>query len=117
MEEIRRGVGKRQEKGEGEEGLRKVRKEIEECRKTVDVIFSEVQNKLSLKEYETDLMEMRRRFEGMGRDLSGKANIKDVCVLADSKPSNSAFTQISTTSITPSEKSTKPSAPRWLKPT
>ena len=43
---------------------------------------------MSLKEYETDLIEIRKRFELLTKEISVKANIKDVCVLADSKPSN-----------------------------
>jgi hypothetical protein len=52
MQDLRRTLFKKQERGEcgsSEEGLRKVRREIEECRKTVDLIYNEVQSKLSLK--------------------------------------------------------------------
>lgn len=91
LQEVRRSVLlKRQERGEtasSEEGLRKVRREVEECRKTVDLIYNEVQSKLSLKEYEADLIEIRKRFESVTKEVGIKANIKDVCVLADSKPS------------------------------
>ena len=40
-----------------------------------------------MKEYETDLIEIRKRFESIAKEVSLKASIKDVCVLSDSKPS------------------------------
>lgn len=88
---------KKPERGDsmsGEEGLRKIRKEIEDCRKTVDLIYCEVQAKISVKEYQTDLVEIRKRFEALTKEVGFKANIKDVCVLSDSKPSKQFFTQI-----------------------
>jgi hypothetical protein len=78
----------------------------------VDLIYNEVQAKLSLKEYEADLIEIRKRFESFAKEVGLKANIKDVCVLADSKPSNYHFIQTSMTSITLSARSTKLSAGR-----
>lgn len=54
IQELRRSMIKKPERGDsmsGEEGLRKIRKEIEDCRKTVDLIYCEVQAKISVKEY------------------------------------------------------------------
>lgn len=46
-----------------------------------------MQAKLNITEYESDLIEIKKRFDNFNRDLNVKANIKDVCILADSKPS------------------------------
>ena len=54
----------------------------------MDIVYNEINSKISIKEYETDLLEIRKRFEVFAKELSIKANIKDVCVLSDSKPSN-----------------------------
>ena len=71
-----------------------------------------MQGKLSLKEYETDLIEIRKRFETLIKEVAVKANIKDVCVLADSKPSIYLLKQTSTTSTTLSDRLTRLSAQR-----
>lgn len=46
-----------------------------------------MKGKIDISEYETDLLELKKRFDSIDRDISIKANIKDVCALADSKPS------------------------------
>lgn len=68
--------------------MRKARKEVEECRKTVDKTYEDIQSKLCISEYEKDLLEIKKRFDKLFKEMQSKANIKDVCVLADSKPSN-----------------------------
>lgn len=70
-----------------EEIVRKNRREIDECRKTVDAVYGEMKGKLDIAEYEADLLEIRKKFDIVDREVGIKANIKDVCVLADSKPS------------------------------
>lgn len=69
---------------------------MEECRKLCDKMFNEMHSKLNISEYENDLIEIRRKLDGFQKEIAGKANIKDVCVLADSKPSSDAFMQTST---------------------
>jgi len=58
-------------------------------------MFSEMHGKLNTSEYENDLIEIRRKLDGFQKEISNKANIKDVCVLADSKPSTSSLIQTS----------------------
>lgn len=61
---------------------------MDEFRRAMDRIIGELQTKLNVGEYENDLMEIRKRFEALQKEMATKANIKDVCVLVDSKPSN-----------------------------
>ena len=70
-----------------EEATRKIRREMDECRKTVDAIYGEIQSRICISEYESDLLEIKKKFDALSREINLKANIKDVCVLADSKPS------------------------------
>lgn len=56
-------------------------------------------SKLNTSEYENDLIEIRRRLDGFQKEISNKANIKDVCVLADSKPSKPCVMQTLNRSI------------------
>jgi hypothetical protein len=46
-------VTRKQERGESgaEEGLRRIRKEVEDCRRTVDLAYGEIHGKISVKEY------------------------------------------------------------------
>ena len=67
--------------------MRKNRREIKELRKNVDISYSELKGKMNIVEYEADLLEIRKKFGQLDRNISLKADIKDVCVLADSKPS------------------------------
>lgn len=61
-------ISKKQDKfeqGHVEESSKKARKDIDEFRRTVDRILAELQNKLNLSEYENDLIEIRKRIEGI----------------------------------------------------
>ena len=53
--------------------------------------YGELKGKIDISEYEADLLEIRKKFDQLERDLNLKAFIKDVCILADSKPSTSFF--------------------------
>ena len=71
--------------------MKKNRREIEDFRKTIDMSYGELKGKIDISEYEADLLEIRKKFDQLERDLNLKAFIKDVCILADSKPSTSFF--------------------------
>lgn len=51
LQEVRRSLIKKQEKDPlgVDETVRKMRKEIDECRKTVDMVYCEVQGRISVK--------------------------------------------------------------------
>lgn len=61
---------------------------MDDVRKTVDKVYNETDNKLSQSEYESDLADIRKKLDGLYKEVQAKSNIKDVCMLIDSKPSN-----------------------------
>ena len=63
-------MGKKEEKTDSiqmEELSKKTRREVEDCRKTLDTLFGEVQSKISVSEYESDLIEFRKRFDTISK--------------------------------------------------
>lgn len=69
---LNKTLSKKQDKFEFsvvEDTMRKARKEVEECRKTVDKSYEELQSKLSISEYENDLLEIKKRFDKLFKDI------------------------------------------------
>ena len=50
-----------QEETSAEEGTKRLRREIEDCRRTIDKVYEEVDNRLTQGEYETDLVELKKK--------------------------------------------------------
>lgn len=58
MLELKKAVARKQERGESgaDENLKRIRKDVEDCRRTVDLAYGEIHGKISVKEYEADLL-------------------------------------------------------------
>lgn len=62
--------------------------DFEEFRRALEKIFREIDDKVTLREFEEFINKQSSQIDEMQKEVLMKANIKDVCSLLDQKSSN-----------------------------